>query len=355
MSRWKWLTVGLSVIVLVGGVVFWRWGSSVGKDSKSAGQGALDKTRDAEAAARALEALEETVTAAVMEGRARSVIADLEKLVQKYPDYAPAWRTLGNVYLAAEEDERALEAYDRSLTLEPNQPALWALAGATAMKKGQVERAQKYFETAVRLDSQTARYRILLAGVHLKKQEYERARDLLLTALTIDPKAHKAYALLAETFAGQGKLSMALDQIDKAIQMVPERDRSIRRQYVRQKAELLRRANRPEEAIQVLMSLPESDRWQLEVMDDLAVCWGMMGQPGQAAAVFERRAELDPTDDQALARAAQWRIRSGDWEQARQHVARLRKINPLSPALADLERALQKGTDFQERSSSVQQ
>ena len=46
--------------------------------------------------------------------------ADVEKLTEDYPDYALAWANLGMLYEGKAEDEKATEAYEKAVELDPD-------------------------------------------------------------------------------------------------------------------------------------------------------------------------------------------------------------------------------------------
>ena len=110
--------------------------------------------------------------------------------------------------------------------------------------------------------------------------------------------------------------------------------------YIRRKAQLLRRNNKPNEALLTLQSLSDAQRADSRVMEEMATCWAMLGKPDKGAALFEQAMVLEPTRWDWVAQAARWRLKADDKKTARQHLAKLKQINPRAEAIAVLEAQL---------------
>ena len=113
------------------------------------------------------------------------------------------------------------------------------------------------------------------------------AELLLLEALRDDASHAGAYAVQASLFARRGNVSMAVQQMRKALDHTPQRDRQKQVSYTRMLATYLRRQVKPEEAALLLAQLPPVERRRPEVLADLATSYAMMQRPDLAAAVYE--------------------------------------------------------------------
>lgn len=296
---------------------------------------------DATLAQAELEALQEHFNQTGVKGlTADADLTAVRRFIEKYPRFALGRTLLAQVLIYANQLQGAYEQLVLSLDLDPNQPEVHLLAGTVACQLNRFDDAARHYSTAVGLEPSNARYRLYLAQVYFKQQKIEQARTTALEALRLDSSLHQAYALLADLYAQQNKLSLALTEIDHALAQAPATGRSTVLAYVRRKAQFLRRDNRPEEALLTLRSLGPSEQVRADVLEDMAICWSMLGEPAKSAALFEDALAMDPSQWRFAAAAARWRLRMGDRDAAQRHLDTLRKINPAAPEIPELEARL---------------
>jgi tetratricopeptide (TPR) repeat protein len=270
------------------------------------------------------------------------LVRDVGAFVERRPDHAECRELHATLLIAV---NRLDEGYAQLLILLKTQTQrgdLQLLAGTVAKDRGDWAAAERHYRDAVAVDALNPAAHVHLASVLTHRGEFDPARDALLTALRLDDAQHKAYRGLSEVFAKQGKLVPALTQIDKAIERVPEKDREAAITYVRFKAMLLRRDNKPAEALHTLLYSLTADEQAIEsVVDDLALCLTMDGRYAQAASLFEGQMRLRPFDPRPAREAARLRLKAGDREAAARHLEALKRIDPRQPAIAELQAQLQ--------------
>lgn len=304
---------------------------------------------DPAAANSELEALGQKVNAALADGAVSQVLAqEVRTFVDRYPDFAPARTLYAQTLMVSGDASAAYQQLERSLALDPGQPQIHDLAAALAEKLGRHDRVGWHYSQAIALDPQRVDYRLKLANVYLRQRAFDRARELILQALRLDSDQHLAYAMLADLYASQGKLDLALDEIQKAIDHTPVAHRARQIGYIRTRAAFLRRANRPQEALQVLNSLGPQERLDPPILADLALCWSMLGQPQKAALEYEAAFEAQPTRALWAVEAARWQLKAGNQPAAAAHLATARALDPSAPGLTQLQAQDARASDFQE-------
>ncbi|HEX7009046.1 MAG TPA: tetratricopeptide repeat protein, partial [Phycisphaeraceae bacterium] len=264
------------------------------------------------------------------------LLEEARRIARQAPDFAPARAFLGKILLFHGHVQEALAEFEASLALNPDQPAVHLAAGTIALKLNQLDQARQHYAQAVRLDPANSQYRLHLAQSCLRQNHDDEARRVLEEALRLDASLHAAHAMLAGLDAKQNQVQQALEQIKRAIDLVPAQDLNTRVAYVRQRAALLCRINQPEVALAVLRELPPAKQWDPGVMEDLARCWDLMGHPERAAAHYELAVRLDPTNDLAALASARWYLEAGQPQDARRMAEALRRINPRCPDLPEL-------------------
>lgn len=86
------------------------------------------------------------------EGRLTEAIQTLEKLVRKYPGVAPFHVHLGDMYVQAGHDERAIREYQTALATQPNFLEATVKLGTQHMRQGRLVDAALTFNHAVELN-----------------------------------------------------------------------------------------------------------------------------------------------------------------------------------------------------------
>jgi len=76
----------------------------------------------------------------------------LVKETAQNPGNVAAWTDLGNLYFDANQFDKAIWAYKKSLELKPDDPNVWTDMGVMYRRKGEPEEAVKAFEEAIRVD-----------------------------------------------------------------------------------------------------------------------------------------------------------------------------------------------------------
>ena len=76
----------------------------------------------------------------------------LEDEVVRNPQNASAWVQLGNAYFDADQHQKAIAAYEKSLAIEPDNPNVWTDLGVMYRQDKQPEKAVAMFSKAMAMD-----------------------------------------------------------------------------------------------------------------------------------------------------------------------------------------------------------
>lgn len=337
----RWIVVALLAVGILGGIASSSyWKGVVQRTWPNEGIGQAN-TWDRQKAKQELERVGERYVETRDAKLLRPILEDARDLVTRYPQYAEAHKLYGQILSDDSRFRDALEEFESALRLglsaETDQAEVHMLAGNLSLMLEQVDRAERHFAAALKIKPNSARYRLHMAQVHIQKQQYDPARTLLLESLAIDSSQYEAHSALSDLYARQGNLAMALTQVQKAIDGTPISERERRDVYLRKKASLLRRDNKPEESIQTLRTLSLEARFEPDVVEEVAVSWAMVGLPSRAAEAYESALDKLPTDWRLAAGAARWRIKAGDKPAAQRHIDTIRRINAGLPVIRELQ------------------
>ncbi len=336
-ARGRGVVIGLIVLGIAAAFItyyYWTHFVKVGDGNVTGGGNVTTGLR---APAEDLEAIGAEFTDAIENDRSTDRPAEAAtNLVLRFPNDHAARNLLANILLHRGEWALAYEQMLISLERNPGQAEVHLNAGTAALKLRRYDDAVHHYSQAVGLDQRNARYRVHLAHGYIAVNRFDEARGLLLAALQADSTMHEAYQGMSQLFAKQNEMSLAIEQITKAIENTPAAQRRKQVEYIREKARFLRRANRPDDALITLQSLLAKERQQPESMRELATTYAMLGRPGAAAEVYEQAMAREPAAAQWAIEAARWRIKAGDATAARRLLDQARKISPNDPAIGEL-------------------
>ena len=264
----------------------------------------------------------------------------LREFMARNAEFAPGHRLLGQVSIDVGKPRDALKHLQISLDLDPRQPGIRCIAGIVAERLGDLDLAAKHYQEAIGLEPRNGEYRMHLANVHLGRGEIVEAKQGFLEALRLNSALHEAHGALSGIYASENKLAMALTQIRKAIELTPMIERSKHVIYVRKQAKLELRDGRPDDALRNLQSLGVKERFDPEVMEDIATCYANKSRPDLAAELYEEAMRVFPADWRFVAEAARWRMRTGGEEEFYRHIRTLSRLDPGLPVIAELERKM---------------
>ncbi|MEO8680597.1 MAG: tetratricopeptide repeat protein [Vicinamibacterales bacterium] len=228
-----------------------------------------------------LEAYQAVVEArtAYAAGNPREAMGGLQRAVQLDPGYAEAWALLSKTTarLAASANfvsgspeglhQSALTSARQAVSLAPSLYEAHTALALAYREAGQVELWRREAETAIALNPRLAEGYELLADWYAAMTGYgcshgndpALAETYFRTALGIDPRFAVAWGNLTYHLQSAGQFDEAMRVADEAAKTLPE---SIAVRRARASALLF--ANRPAEAEQELLRLPENNRSVLD-------------------------------------------------------------------------------------------
>ena len=94
---------------------------------------------------------------------AKSVVSQIDEakqLAEGQPDSWKAWANLGNLYFDSDQYAKAIDAYKKALSIEPNEPHVLTDLGVMYRRNGDPKKAVETFDLAIIAapDHETARF-----------------------------------------------------------------------------------------------------------------------------------------------------------------------------------------------------
>lgn len=257
------------------------------------------------------------------EDRPETARAILAKAIERWPGDQRLCLLYGETMLQlalASDDENvarerkldALRQYEQAILIGPGHPEHHHAAGMIAEDLGRLDNAAAHFAKAQIMDPTSAKYPLFLGHTQVRLDKRAEARKNLLLAANLEPESGVAWASLAGLALDENNLSVAATMIARAREVEPYRT-----EWRVVEAKVLRRQNRPEEALDVLLAAPEQTRLASNaLLFELASCYGLLDQPGEAAAMYVKAASERPDDAEVQYQCAVWLERDGRADRA---------------------------------------
>ncbi len=128
----------------------------------------------------------------------RNAIVHLQKAIEIVPNYADAFVFLGMTYVRLGNMDSVMYSVNKVESFEPRSPARISAAreyqslGTEAFNTGDWQRALQYYNTSLEVNPNDADAYYLMGGVSLSRQDVNKAREYWRKALSINPQHAKA-------------------------------------------------------------------------------------------------------------------------------------------------------------------
>jgi Tfp pilus assembly protein PilF len=278
--------------------------------------------RDAEAAAPALSlqqrgAILDSARVYLREDEPGKAEAILREAIEQSPRDQDFRTLYAETLLRVGRPHDAYQHYEHAIAVGPDHAELRHAAGTVANTVGLPQVALVHYHKAQTLNPASPKHPLYLAQIQRKLGQTDEAKASLLRAAKLDPSLAQAWGSLAAIALDENKLSVARGFVERAREAEPSSHG-----WRLLQAKILRRGNDPEAALRLLSPL---DRETLladpGLLEEQAMCLGMLGRPAEAAALYADAVErLDrlPPDDRPdryadlLRETARWYERAGE-------------------------------------------
>lgn len=238
--------------------------------------------------------------------------------VERFPSDQALRLTYAEVLLSRQKFAEAYEQYDRAVALGEDRAEYRFAAGMAASQAGLSDHAEAQWLRARELDRANPQYPLFLAQLQRKAGRNADARANLMMAVKLDPALAVGWGTLAAIALDENHAGPALQHAEKAIALEPSQGL-----WRVLKAKILRRDNRPREALDAVLAMPRAERALTPgALDEIAACHGLLNEPRAAADVYIQRLDEAPEDADAAYNAAIWLQRAADPERAAAYAKR---------------------------------
>jgi len=222
-----------------------------------------------------------------------------DKMLKEKPKLANTYNLLGTIALAEKDHAAAVEAFRKTLELEPQEYRHHQDLAVALAELGKMDEAFQHFEEAARMEPRGGEV-FTCFGIGLNRaRRFAEAEGKFRKALELNPKDDKARRGLARALLAQGKRDGAIEEFTKSLEINPlsaEAHNFLGLAF-------LEKGDR-QKALSHWADSLRLDPDQPETLDLAAKALLEQGQPEQALQYWESQLRLQPRNAQAMSRVA---------------------------------------------------
>ena len=138
---------------------------------------------------------------------------------------------IGNAYAEAGDRHRAVEAFTRSVEIDPEYGQAWLNLGGMKGSLGDLAGAGEIFFRLTRLAPDQAEPWLNLAHVRIMQRDFDGAIQAYEEAISTEPKMLPAYVEMLQFYGQMGDLARAAQVLDRAVKELPGHRERLQRLY----------------------------------------------------------------------------------------------------------------------------
>ena len=156
------------------------------------------------------------------QGKFLCVVEEAQVLLKQFPKTFVIWNILGSSAVQVGMLDKAINAFQKALSLNPNNSAIYSNMGVAFREKGMLNEAIEAFDKAIAINpNNTEAY--YNKGIATQEQgNLEEAIIAYYKAILLKPNYADSYNNMANALKDQGKLDKAIDAYKKAILFKPD-------------------------------------------------------------------------------------------------------------------------------------
>lgn len=237
------------------------------------------------------------------DGKYAEVIAIVQPAIEAYPEEQDLRLMLARAYSGQKEWAKSSAAYEAALVLGAETAALQAEAGTVANAAGFLDLAIERYSRAQALDPKNPIHPLYLAMVQIKANKEREAMANLYMATVLNPELSQAWGSMGELELRANHLDLALQHLEKARKLDPN---SLKWRQAEAKAR--KRQNEPAKALDLLINLPEKERFNADTIPVVMESLAMLKQKDRRAEYLKAAKAYAQSnhDERAIAEVAKY-------------------------------------------------
>ena len=273
------------------------------------------------------QAIGAVVNLAILEHRVKNQTAAREyafRARKMSPEDPRVLLLLGNILLANDETDKAIDSYERAVSGIPEDILSYYNLGLAHLRKGNLESSLQNFKRVIAHAERSSSYPNdgLLGGAKGQPSSYLESRSLRA----------RSYAQIGQIYFEKGRMDEAADYLRKAIRFAPEKSK-----YLYNLGIVYLHRQEPEQALMYFQKALGASEKSPQVYRSLALAFEKINREDLAIDSLQKVLLINPGDIEALFRLGDIHHQNGDLLEA---VDSFRKITNLTQGNLQTEEAL---------------
>lgn len=162
-------------------------------------------------------------------GRAYNKAGQFDKALEAYqlalrinPEDADAWYFLGRAYSKLGQSAKEIEAYQQSLRINPEDADVWGALGDAYGKSGQSAKGIEAYQQALRINPDYVYVWLDLGRAYSKLGQSAKAVEAYQQALRINPEDALVWLTLGDAYGETGQYAKRIEACQQAVRINPE-------------------------------------------------------------------------------------------------------------------------------------
>ncbi len=158
---------------------------------------------------------------AILGNRLDQAISLYEKALEINPNYADAYRGLGEALVMKGKTDQAINQFQLALEINPRDTGAHSGLGVALATKGETAKAIAQFQAALKIDSYDANIRANLGKAFMDMGKIDDAITQFQNSLQLSPDIPNTHNDLGYALMQKGRFEEAIDQFQRALQLRP--------------------------------------------------------------------------------------------------------------------------------------
>ena len=147
-----------------------------------------------------------------------------EKAVSINPKKDEAYYNMGNAYDDKKEYDKAIEAYVKAVSINPKKDGAYNNMGNAYSHKKEYDKAIEAYVKAVSINPKNDEAYYNMGNAYSHKKEYDKAIEAYVKAVSINPKKDGAYYGMGIAYRHKKEYDKAIEAYEKAVSINPKKD-----------------------------------------------------------------------------------------------------------------------------------
>jgi tetratricopeptide (TPR) repeat protein len=213
-----------------------------------------------------------------------------QEAIRVNPEYSVAWLTLGDIYhLNYSQYDKAIDACQEAIYIDPEHADAWHHLGFAYAKSGHHDKAISAIQEAIRINPEKVNAWCGLGSAYTESGQHDKAIRVYKEAICVNPEHADAWRGLGHAYKNSGHHDEAIDAFKKALCIDPE--------YAAGSNRLARNffnLGRHEIAIGTLQGVTRSNPEDARAWHNLGSAYNDSGQLDEAIKAYQEASRIDP-------------------------------------------------------------